>query len=77
MAVASAVVGAAAGDRQTPLVILLGSGGGGAVELAAERVLATLAGAVLAGAVGSLVLWLERRLRGSAAPAAGPAGVAE
>jgi len=45
----------------TPLIILLGSAGGGAAQLATERVLATVAGALAAGVVGALVLWLEQR----------------
>lgn len=46
----------------TPMIILLGSASGGAAQLAAERVLATVAGALAAGGVGAVVLWLENRL---------------
>lgn len=53
----------------TPMIILLGSASGGAAQLAAERVLATIAGALAAGAVGALVLWLEARLGSRAKPA--------
>ena len=60
----------------TPLIILLGSTGGAAAQLAAEGVLATVSGALAAGVVGWLVLWVEQRLAtdGPAVPGPGVAG---